>query len=170
MNLQLMNSSFGTLAVGSAGGRLCMCDWVGGKVHARNVARLQHAAGDCFVDSPSQAISAVMILLDEYFAGRCPDFGDVPLFLAGTPFQCMVWEALRQIPYGAVWTYGQLAEYVWRPDAVRAVAAAVAANPLSIVLPCHRVVGAGGRLTGYAGGIDVKRRLLGLESSALSGI
>ena len=101
--------------------------------------------------------------IDEYFAGQRTDF-DLPLDLGhGTPFQQSVWAALRSIPRGATTHYGQLAQALGRPQASRAVGAAVGRNPLSIVVPCHRVLGSGGALTGYAGGLERKTALLRLE-------
>ena len=101
--------------------------------------------------------------LTAYLAGELEQF-DVELAPLGTPFQAEVWAALRQVPYGATTTYGALAAAVGRPTAVRAVGAANGRNPYCLVVPCHRVVGADGALTGYAGGLDRKRFLLGLES------
>lgn len=105
---------------------------------------------------------ALAELLDTYLRGEPVTFG-VPLDLRGTAFQVEVWTALRRIPAGTTVSYGELAATVSRPGAARAVAAAVARNPVSIVVPCHRVVGANGSLTGYAGGIDRKRALLTME-------
>lgn len=98
-----------------------------------------------------------------YFAGERRDF-DLPLDPAGTDFQRAVWEALKAIPYGGTRTYGEIAAAVGRPKAVRAVGQANHVNPLPIFIPCHRVVGKGGALTGYAGGLDLKRALLALEA------
>jgi methylated-DNA-[protein]-cysteine S-methyltransferase len=103
--------------------------------------------------------------LAEYFAGRRTAF-DLPLGPAGTPFQSRVWKALRRIPYGATATYGEIARAAGSPRAVRAVGSACARNPLAIVVPCHRVVGADGALTGYAGGLGRKRALLELEAGS----
>lgn len=100
--------------------------------------------------------------LDEYFDGDRRRF-ELPLDLVGTDFQVAAWRALAEIPFGETRTYAQQAEAIGRPAAIRAVGAANGRNPLSIVLPCHRVVGADGSLTGFAGGIDVKRRLLDHE-------
>ena len=100
--------------------------------------------------------------LAEYFAGARRDF-DLPLAPVGTPFQQAVWSALRAIGYGQTHTYAEIARAVGRPKAFRAVGGANHVNPLPIVIPCHCVVGAGGRLTGYAGGLDKKEALLRLE-------
>ncbi len=103
--------------------------------------------------------------LDEYFAGSRRAF-DIPLDLDGTAFQRAVWGALQEIPFGKTITYGELAEELGRPTAARAVGAAVGRNPVSVVIPCHRVVGRDGSLTGFAGGLDAKIRLLELEAPA----
>lgn len=100
----------------------------------------------------------------EYFQGKRHRF-DLPLSPAGTPFQQQVWKELAKIPYGTVLTYGELARLVGKPKACRAVGQANHHNPLPIFLPCHRVVGAKGALTGYAGGLELKRFLLKLEGS-----
>lgn len=101
--------------------------------------------------------------LKEYFAGKRQSF-DLDLAPAGTPFQLKVWRALRRIPYGETWSYGQLAQRVGNPKAARAVGAANGQNPLPIVVPCHRVIGANGSLTGFGGGLSIKQKLLELES------
>lgn len=100
--------------------------------------------------------------LAEYFAGRRREFS-FPLAPAGTPFQQAVWNALRTIPYGESRTYGQIAALIGRSNACRAVGMANNRNPIAIVIPCHRIVGSGGKLVGYAGGLDTKAYLLGLE-------
>ncbi len=102
--------------------------------------------------------------LDAYFAGDLTDF-DLPLTPRGTPFQEAVWMALRDISFGTTCAYGQIAERVADRTKTRAVAAAIGRNPIGIVVPCHRVVGADGSLTGYAGGLDRKRWLLDHEAS-----
>ncbi|EKO3416576.1 methylated-DNA--[protein]-cysteine S-methyltransferase [Vibrio fluvialis] len=103
--------------------------------------------------------------LEEYFAGKRQHF-DLPLAATGTPFQCSVWQALCTIPYGETWSYLQLAEAIGNPKAVRAVGLANGKNPLSIIVPCHRVIGKSGKLTGYAGGVERKAQLLALEKEA----
>lgn len=103
--------------------------------------------------------------LEEYFAGRRRVF-DLPLSPHGTAFQRRVWAALEAIPYGETRTYAQIAAAIGKPKACRAVGMANHCNPLPIVIPCHRVIGSGGQLTGYAGGLDTKRFLLALEQNA----
>jgi methylated-DNA-[protein]-cysteine S-methyltransferase len=101
--------------------------------------------------------------LDEYFAGRRRAF-DLPLSVSGTPFQEQVWLTLAEIPYGETISYAELARWVGRPQAFRAVGQANGANPIAIILPCHRVIAADGSIGGYGGGLPTKRRLLDLES------
>jgi methylated-DNA-[protein]-cysteine S-methyltransferase len=100
--------------------------------------------------------------LEEYFAGSRREF-DLTLHLEGTPFQRRVWAALREIPYGATLSYGELARRIDKPKASRAVGLANGRNPISILVPCHRVIGTNGSLTGYGGGLDRKRWLLAHE-------
>lgn len=104
--------------------------------------------------------------LGEYFEGRRRAFS-LPLALSGTPFQKRVYEALREVPYGTTVSYGELAKKIGRPGAARAVGGANRQNPLPIVIPCHRVIGADGGLTGFGGGLAIKRRLLALEGVPL---
>ncbi|MFN0086959.1 MAG: methylated-DNA--[protein]-cysteine S-methyltransferase [Blastocatellia bacterium] len=105
--------------------------------------------------------------LAAYFAGELTEF-DLPLAPHGTPFQLRVWEELRRIPYGVTMSYGELARTIGNPNASRAVGAANGKNPISIVIPCHRVIGSNSDLTGYAGGIEAKKLLLDLEFAALN--
>ncbi|GEB47774.1 MULTISPECIES: methylated-DNA--[protein]-cysteine S-methyltransferase [Streptomyces] len=106
--------------------------------------------------------------LAAYFAGELREF-DLPLALEGTAFQRTVWRELCRVPYGSTVTYGQLAERIRSPGSARAVGLANGRNPVGIVVPCHRVVGASGSLTGYGGGLERKRRLLGLEGAGAAG-
>lgn len=102
--------------------------------------------------------------LDDYFAGQRQHF-ELPLAPQGTPFQLQVWQALRAIPYGETWSYAQLAEHIGNPRSVRAVGAANGKNPIAIIIPCHRVIGANGSLVGFGGGLATKEKLLSLESA-----
>jgi len=111
-----------------------------------------------------ESFAAVREQLAEYFAGERQQF-DVPLKLAGTPFQQQVWQELVRIPFGTTITYAQLAQRVGKPTASRAVGHANGRNPISIIVPCHRVIGTNGKLTGYAGGVDKKQWLLAWERS-----
>ena len=107
--------------------------------------------------------------LRAYFGGRRREF-TIPLDLRGTAFQCEVWQALRHIPYGQVRAYSDLAAAIGRPRAVRAVGAANGANPIPIIVPCHRLIGKSGSLIKYGGGLEIKRRLLALEGASIGGL
>ncbi len=113
---------------------------------------------------PSSVLDDAAAQLGEYFAGDRRSF-DLPLDLRGTPFQLAAWRALATIPYGETRTYAEQAAAIGHPRAVRAVGAANGRNPISIVLPCHRVVGSDGSLTGFAGGLEAKATLLALEAA-----
>lgn len=118
------------------------------------------------VEHSGSSVSPLLIeakqQLDEYFSGKRKIFS-LPLSFQGTAFQIRVWETLQKIPYGETWYYGQLAEAVGNPRACRAVGMANNHNPLPILIPCHRVIGKNGSLTGYGGGLDIKEKLLALE-------
>ena len=108
--------------------------------------------------------SAVVAQLEEYFAGERSEF-DVVLILQGTPFQLSVWREILKIPYGETRSYGKIAQNLGKPGAARAVGLANHANPIPIIVPCHRVIGRDGSLTGYGGGLYAKRKLLAMESA-----
>lgn len=129
--------------------------------------RLQRLLNARFVETEGDVIAETARQLDEYFAGERRKF-DIPLILSGTTFQITVWKALLQIPYGTTVSYSELARKINMPNAVRAVANANGANAISIFVPCHRVIGNDGSLTGYAGGLNVKKYLLALEKTYLS--
>lgn len=129
----------------------------------------RHLPGaETFGEPDGTAFTEAARQLEEYFAGRRTSF-DLPLAPRGTAFQLEVWQALREIPYGETASYGELADRIGQPKAVRAVGAANGRNPISIVVPCHRVIGAGGALTGYGGGIERKRYLIDLERATVTG-
>lgn len=111
-------------------------------------------------------LKAVAVQLSEYLRRERTEF-DIPLAPIGTPFQRTVWQALCTIPYGATRSYSDIARQIRKPTAVRAVGGAIGANPLTILIPCHRVIGKDGSLTGFGGGLDMKRRLLELEGYLL---
>jgi methylated-DNA-[protein]-cysteine S-methyltransferase len=123
---------------------------------------LAHLPGD-WVRDPA-AFAEVEAQLGSYFAGELTEF-DLPLAPRGSAFQLSVWETLLEIPYGETWSYGAVAERIGRPDAVRAVGACNGQNPIAVIVPCHRVIGANGSLVGYGGGLDRKRLLLELEAA-----
>lgn len=120
------------------------------------------AFGEVGEENPSPVLTMGSMQLEEYFAGKRREF-DLPLQPQGTDFQKSVWQALREIPYGETASYGEIAAKIGNPKACRAVGMANNRNPIAIIIPCHRVVGAKGALTGYAGGLDKKEYLLKLE-------
>jgi methylated-DNA-[protein]-cysteine S-methyltransferase len=115
----------------------------------------------------SAAFAPVIAQLHEYFAGQPLTF-ELPLVMRGTEFEQCVWHALREIPYGQTVSYGEIARRIGQPAAARAVGLANARNPIAVIVPCHRVIGADGSLTGYGGGLERKRILLELESGQAS--
>ena len=152
----------GALTLGSWNNRLVVADWIDGWHHSTIMNRLQKYTKASVVKSTSKVIETASDWLDAYFEGskEAPDFD---LLFLGTDFQKRVWQLLLEIPYGETITYGELAQEAGTPKAARAVGVAVGDNPFSIIVPCHRVIGADGSLTGYAGGLETKRRLLALE-------
>ncbi|MFI5806900.1 methylated-DNA--[protein]-cysteine S-methyltransferase [Streptomyces sp. NPDC051561] len=122
-------------------------------------------APETFGDRDDEPFPEVIEQLNAFFQGELTEF-TLPLHLEGTPFQRSVWEQLLTIPYGETRSYGQLADQLGKAGASRAVGLANGKNPIGIVVPCHRVIGSGGSLTGYGGGLDRKRRLLAFEGGA----
>lgn len=155
-------SPAGELLLGSMDGQLCLCDWLTEKHHERVLSRLRRQLGAEVRLGTSAVIEEAARQLDEYFAAKRTTF-HLPLLTVGTDFQKTVWRELLNIPYGATLSYGELARRIGRPTSFRAVANANGANALSIVIPCHRVVGTGHQLGGYGGGVEAKRLLLALE-------
>ncbi len=157
------HSPAGELVLGSIGDFLCLCDWPTRKDSLRVWNRLRRNLGAVSEAGESAVTSEASRQLDEYFAGKRHEF-DLPLLLAGTDFQIKIWYELTGIIYGETASYSEIAGNIGSAGSVRAVAAATGANALSIFVPCHRVLGIGGALTGYAGGLDAKRNLLSLET------
>jgi O-6-methylguanine DNA methyltransferase len=135
---------------------------------ARMLRLLKIHYGDPTI-APGPAPAAVRCALDAYFAGDLGAIDDIPVATGGTPFQRTVWAALRRIPAGITTSYGALAAGIGRPSAMRAVGLAVGSNPVAVIVPCHRVIGANHSLAGYAGGLSRKRWLLEHEGLELSG-
>lgn len=149
-----------------SGQGLCLLEFEDGSTGLEREIRQVEAARSGPVRSGENALTRQLGReLEEYFAGRRHDFG-IPLDPVGTPFQAKVWKALLDIPYGKTRSYGEQARQIGRPTAFRAVAAANGQNKISVIIPCHRVVGSDGSLTGYGGGLPRKQWLLALESGA----
>ncbi len=155
-------SPCGKMIVGETDGKLCLCDWRNGADRSAVGRRLEKMLHAEFEEGTTPVIEDAIQQLKDYFRGNRKTF-DVPLLLAGTEFQMSVWKELQSLPYGQTASYAWLARRTDKAYAVRAVAAAVAANALSIFIPCHRIVGSNSSLTGYAGGLPAKQKLLDLE-------
>ncbi len=158
MKYQTMDSPVGTLIIAGTETELRFILFASGKRSSVPHPDWEQGA--------SAALRETIGQLTAYFGKRLTQFG-LPLSPAGTPFQIEVWEELKRVPYGHVISYGELARRIGRPSASRAVGAANGANPIPIVIPCHRVIGRNGSLTGYGGGLTVKTALLQLEGSVL---
>lgn len=160
-------SPLGQMLLGAFRDRLCLCRWScelhPGRIERRLKTMLKAEFQDCgtCTDAPEVLLETAR-QLDEYFNGHRRAF-DLPLLPVGSDFQKRVWQQLLHIQYGATVSYGELAAAIGSPDSVRAVANANGANAIPIIIPCHRVIGSDGSLTGYGGGLAVKRFLLELE-------
>ncbi len=148
-------------------GGIYMADDGSALTHLGYLSTEKRPASTNFIMGETSLMREAKRQLEEYLAGGRTLF-TIPLAPKGTPFQMCVWEALSKIPYGETRSYKQLAEAVQSPKAFRAVGMANHQNPISILIPCHRVIGANGRLTGYAGGLDVKGFLLQLEATVVT--
>ena len=162
VNVQYYPSPCGELVLASVGDELCLCDWKAQPCAERNMRRLSRLLGAEFREESSPVLERTITELDEYFAGRRTSF-DIPLHPVGTPFQMSVWKALQEIPFGETRTYLEIARKVNNIKGVRAVAQAIGSNGISILIPCHRVIGSDRSLTGFAGGLAAKRTLLRIE-------
>lgn len=154
----------GEMILGSFDGKLCLCDWADGRRRAPIDQRLQRMLNAQYIEGVSDVIENARQQLNEYFLHQRREF-DIPLLFVGTDFQKKVWNELLKIPYGKTISYGDLANRIGMPKSVRAVANANAVNAISIIAPCHRVIGSNGNLTGYGGGLERKRFMLELEIS-----
>lgn len=144
--------------------QLCMFDYQYRKQAAQIERRLQQQLGAIIREQSCNTNLQAGQQMEQYLLGQRQQF-DLPLLLVGTSFQKLVWQQLLQIPYGETTSYAQLADSIGESKAIRAVGAANGANALAIIVPCHRVLGSDGSLTGYAGGLALKRKLLKLETS-----
>lgn len=162
--VQYFKSIFGELIIGSYEEKLVLCDWRYRKMRPTIDKRIQTGLKAEYVEQESDTISKTSHQLKEYFQGQRREF-ELPTLCVGTDFQKIIWNRLVQIKYGETKSYLELANEINNKEAIRAVASANGANAISIIIPCHRVIGSSGELTGYAGGIDVKEKLLVLEGS-----
>ena len=162
INIQYFNSSCGLFVLASFGDKICLCDWSNNPCAERNKRRIERYLNASFKIETTSILEETKRQLDEYFAGNRKAF-TIPLHFVGTDFQQQVWNELLNIPYGATTSYKEIAQNISKPKAVRAVAGAIGANGISILIPCHRVIGSDKSLTGYAGGLKAKKMLLQIE-------
>lgn len=163
--IEIFSTRFGDLAIGCHQGEVCLCDWTSSRRYRGHLAALKKkipAIETCYEDD-RKLFDAVVRWIEMYLEGS----RELPAFkigAVGTEFQKTVWRQISAIPYGETFTYSGLASAIGCRSAIRAVASACGSNPVSLLVPCHRVIGADGSLTGYAGGLAVKASLLQLES------
>ena len=162
ISIQYFNTPVGELILGSYDGKLCLADWRTRKMRERLDSRLQKGLNSEYVEEDTEVLKEARKQFNEYFDHQRKSF-DLPLLLVGTDFQKSVWQGLMQIPFGRTASYRDLAQNIGNEKAVRAVANANGANAISILIPCHRIIGSNGDLTGYAGGLSTKKKLLELE-------
>lgn len=162
MNFQLYNSPLGKLKIISSEDELIACDWLYRKQREKIDQRLKQAIKEDFQEEGSDIIEKCIIQLEEYLKGNRKNF-DLKLKFIGNEFQIKVWNELREIPYGKTISYEELSIKLGNVKAIRAVAGANGQNAFAIIVPCHRVIGKNGNLTGYAGGLACKEKLLQLE-------
>ena len=162
INIQYYKTNIGELILGSFEGSLCLLDFRYRKMRKRVDRRIKNGLGAEFVERNDDILRKMREQIDEYLIGERKEF-NISMIAVGTDFQKHVWEALQNIEYGKTMSYLELAKSINNEKAVRAVASANGANALGVIIPCHRVIGSGGGLGGYAGGVSVKKKLLELE-------
>ncbi|MCB9195156.1 MAG: methylated-DNA--[protein]-cysteine S-methyltransferase [Flavobacteriales bacterium] len=161
---QYYSTPFGELLLGTYGDEVCLCDWRYRKQRDAIDQRVQRFLDSSYEEGESVVLTQLQRELNAYFEGTRNTF-DVPLLFCGSEFQQRVWEELQRIPYGKTISYLELSRLLGNEKAIRAVATANGANAITILVPCHRVIGSKGELTGYAGGLNAKKRLLELEGA-----
>lgn len=164
--IKYFKTPVGELILGAFEGKLCLADWRYRKMRSSIDKRIKSGLNADYVKGSSDVIEKTIYQLKEYFRNERKEF-DISLLFVGTDFQRSVWDALIQVPYGKTDTYLGLSKKIGNVKAIRAVAGANGANAISIIVPCHRIIGSDGSLVGYAGGLNAKKKLLELESSFL---
>ncbi len=157
-------TTYGELILGSFQEKLCLCDWRYRKMRTSIDARIQKGLGVSYSKGDTAVLAETKLQLSQYFSKERTVFS-IPLLLVGSDFQKTIWNTLLQIPYGKSDTYLGLSKKINNEKAIRAVANANGANALSIIVPCHRIIGSNGNLVGYAGGLAIKKKLLQLEGA-----
>ncbi len=167
INTYIYKSPCGKLLLGEFDGAVCLCDWMGDNTEPMRLASLLHVSEVLSSEARikfSRTLRKATGELDEYFSGKRKEFSQRLIF-TGTQFRSFVWMELLKIPYGTTVSYSEFSVMMGKPSAIRAVASALASNPISIFVPCHRIIGSNGGLTGYSGGLEAKEYLLNLEGA-----
>ena len=164
IHIQYYKTSIGEFILGCFDNRLCLLDFRYRKMRTRIDHRIRKGLNAEFSIADHQLLESTRKQISEYLNHQRVTF-DIPLIMVGTDFQKRVWRALQKVPYGTTSSYAQLAKTIGQENAVRAVASANGANALSLIIPCHRIIGSDGALTGYGGGVPIKKRLLKLEQT-----
>ena len=164
INIQYYKTKYAEFILGSFENKLCLLDFKYRKMRTTVDNRLKKGLNAEFVEQDNEILKETRKQLDEYFNMTRKEF-EIPIITVGTDFQKSVWEGLLNIPYGTTSTYLQLAKNIGNEKAVRAVANANGANSIAIIIPCHRIIGTNGELTGFGGGLPLKKRLLDLEQN-----
>lgn len=164
IQIQYLNTEVGKLILGSFADKLCLCDWQYRKMRKTIDHKIQVSLGANYEEQNNDLLEEVKIQVKQYFTKERQIF-ELPLEMIGTEFQQQVWRELLNIPFGTTETYVGLSQKIGNSKAIRAVASANALNAISIIIPCHRIIGSDGSLRGYAGGIEAKKQLLILEKS-----
>ena len=164
INIQYYKTKYAHFILGSFENKLCLLDFRYRKMRSSVDNRLQKGLKAEFVEQDDPILQETRKQIDEYFNMQRKEF-DIPLLTVGSDFQKDVWTMLLKVPYGTTSTYAQLAQAIGNQKAVRAVANANGANAISLVIPCHRIIGSDGTLTGYGGGLALKEKLLKLENN-----
>jgi methylated-DNA-[protein]-cysteine S-methyltransferase len=162
IEIQYYKTGIGEMILGAFEGQLCMLDYRYRRMRPTIDKRISKGLNAAYVERNNDMLMETKKQVDEYLLGNILKF-DIPILMVGSDFQKKVWNALLDIGYGETASYGELAQKIGTPNSVRAVASANGANAISIIVPCHRIIGSNGELTGYAGGLPVKKKLLDLE-------
>jgi len=160
--IQYYNSTFGELIIGAFENQLCLCDWRYRKMRTTIDKRICSGLNAEYQHASSPIIDQTIEQIEAYSKGKLKQFA-IPLMPVGTDFQKAVWKELVSIPFGQTLSYHELSQKLGNTKAIRAVAAANGANAISIIIPCHRIIGSNGTLVGYAGGLNAKKKLLEIE-------
>lgn len=164
INIQYYKTKYAEFILGSFQGKLCLLDFRYRKMRDTVDNRLKRGFDAIYVEQDDELLKETRKQLDQYFDMTRKEF-DIPLITVGSAFQKSVWDALLKVPYGTTSSYLQLAKDINNEKAVRALANANGANSIAIIIPCHRIIGSNGQLTGYGGGLAVKKKLLDLEQN-----